>query len=65
MTQEEYDRTQKVLDTLNELERTQVEKRKAKEPFSRGEALAVLQRLHLALEEMNWAGDFERKEGSE
>ncbi|MFF7496308.1 hypothetical protein [Streptomyces rubiginosohelvolus] len=50
---------------MNDINKTEAEKRRKNETFSREEFLTLLEQLHLALEEMFNAGDFERKEGSE
>ncbi|MFD4041835.1 hypothetical protein [Streptomyces sp. NPDC058605] len=60
-----YNRTQKVLNTLNQINKTEAEKRRKNETFSREEFVRLLEQLHASLEEMFWAGDFKRKEGDE
>jgi hypothetical protein len=58
MNAQQYKRTQKVLDILNELER-----QPKNQSIPREEMLRLLRRLHQSLEEMFWAGDF--KEGED
>ncbi|WID10841.1 hypothetical protein SEA_MULCHROOM_17 [Streptomyces phage Mulchroom] len=48
-----YKRTQEVLNVLNEME-----KQPKNQSIPREEMLRLLRRLHQALEEMFWAGDF-------
>jgi hypothetical protein len=55
-----YNRTQKVIDTLNKAE--QLPKGKS---IPREEFLRLLRELHQNLEEMFWAGDFKKEGESE
>lgn len=60
-----YNRTQEVLNTLNQISKTEAEKRRKNETFSREEFVRLLEELHRNLEAMFNAGDFTRKEGNE
>ncbi|MFI2208680.1 hypothetical protein [Streptomyces sp. NPDC020141] len=64
MDTHEYLRTQKVLDELNSIEK-RMEQTKDGRTFPREDVLEALRRLHLALEEMFWAGDFKKEGESE
>lgn len=60
-----YNRTQKVLNVLNDINKTEAEKRRKNETFSREEFLTLLEQLHQSLEEMFWADDFKKEGESE
>jgi hypothetical protein len=62
MNAQEYKRTQEVLNTLNKIDQ-EGEKTKKGTALPREEFLRLLRELHLALEEMFWAGDFKEKKG--
>jgi arsenate reductase-like glutaredoxin family protein len=58
-------RTQKVLDNVEEVSKAQEKVLVTGEPLSREELLRLLEQLHQSLEQMFWADDFKRKEGNE
>ncbi len=65
MNAQEYKRTQKALDALNAIERSGQYESKTRKTVDKQEMMRLLRELHLALEEMFWAGDFKREEGNE
>lgn len=60
MNTHEYIRTKEVLKVLDKV--TDAQERAKKTPIPREEFLRLLKELHTSLEEMFWAGDFDRVE---